>query len=326
MLAKRASVAATVAQNVEQKKLDSSLARSTARQRQFARGAGSSSLALAGLRGATLAAGGPFLAAAAAVTAFSKSVQNAASLQTSLNVFGETTGATAGQLQDAAQQAKDLGRDLTLPAVSASDAAEAFTELGKAGLSVEDSLAGARGVLQLATAAQIDNAQATELSASALNAFGLAGDQAIHVADLLTGAANEAQGSIADMGIALQQSSAAARQVGVNLDDTVAILTLLARNGLRGSDAGTSLRTAFLRLIRPTKNAARVCSISSTFGSGMRKGMFGLRSSPISELRSRASPGSSAMPHSRPSLDRTLSGPLPSSPGRECRASTTSRQ
>ena len=252
---KRANVSTTVEQNIAENKLASGNAKAIARQRQLAKGAASSSLALAGLRGATLAAGGPFLAAAAAVTAFSKSVQGAAALETSLNVFGETTGATADQLRDAGEQAKALGRDITLPSVSASDAAQAFTELGKAGLSVEDSLAGARGVLQLATAAQIDNAQATELAASALNSFGLAGDQAVHVADLLTGAANEAQGSIADMGIALQQSSAAARQVGVGLEDTVTMLTLLARNGLRGSDAGTSLRTAFLRLIRPTKNA-----------------------------------------------------------------------
>lgn len=255
---KRQNVAATVEQNIAQNASAHSDAAALARQRQLQKGALSSSLALGGLRGATLAAGAPFLIAAAAVTAFSKSVQSASGLQTNLNVFAETTGATAEQLKLAGEQAKILGRDITLPAVSATDAASAFTELGKAGLSVEDSLAGARGVLQLATAAQIDNAEATELAASALNSFGLAGNQAVHVADLLTGAANEAQGSISDMGIALQQSSAAARQVGVGLEDTVTILTLLARNGLRGSDAGTSLRTAFLRLIRPTKQASEL--------------------------------------------------------------------
>ena len=93
-----------------------------------------------------------------------------------------------------------------------------MTELAKAGLSVRDSLAGARGVLQLSAAAQIGIADATELSASALNAFQLAGGEAVHVADLLANAANNAQGSISDMGLALRQSAAVAKLVGISLE------------------------------------------------------------------------------------------------------------
>src|SRR5262249_46831754 len=161
-----------------------------------------------------------------------------------LAVFQATTQATAEELRNVSDAAKALGRDLTLPGVTAIDAAQAMTELAKAGLSVQDSIAGARGVLQLAKAAAIDNAQATELAASALNAFGLAGDQASHVADVLANAANEAQGSIVDVGIAFQQAAAIGHQVGLSFEDTTAFITELARAGLTGSDAGTSLRTA----------------------------------------------------------------------------------
>ena len=131
-----------------------------------------------------------------------------------------------------------------------------MTELARAGLDVQNSIIGARGVLELAAAAQISNADAATLVASGLNAFSLAGEDAVHVADLLANAANAAQGSISEMGAALQQAAAIAHQVGVSLDDTVVLLTLLAKNGLRGSDAGTSLRTSFARLIAPTKKAA----------------------------------------------------------------------
>ena len=102
----------------------------------------------------------------------------------------------------------------------------------------------------------ISNADAAALTASALNAFGLEGEDAVHVADLLANAANDAQGSISEMGAAMQQASAIAHQVGFSLDDTVATLTIFARHGLRGSDAGTSLRTALSRLIAPTHKAA----------------------------------------------------------------------
>lgn len=224
-------------------------------QSQLTRGAVAQSAAFAGLRGATLAASTPFIAGTVALIAFGKALKSATDLETELNVFQETTRATGDEMERVSATARQLGEDITLPGVSAGDAAQTFTELAKAGLSVEDSLSAARGVLQLATAAQIDNAAAAELTANALNAFGLAGTEAVHVADLLANSANASQGSIEDMGLALQQTAAVARQVGVSLDDTQALLTLFARNGLRGSDAGTSLRTALLRLVNPTREA-----------------------------------------------------------------------
>jgi len=55
----------------------------------------------------------------------------------------------------------------------------------------------------------------------------------------------------------LQQASAVARQAGLTLEQTVGVLTLFARSGLRGSDAGTSFRTAMIRLINPTAKAQK---------------------------------------------------------------------
>jgi len=212
---------------------------------------------LAGLRGAALSAQGAFVATAAAAIALTKAVQSSAQFTSSLNVFKVTAGATADQMERVSATAQQLGADMSLPGVTAQDAAEALTELSKAGLSVQDSIDGARGVLQLATAASIDNAQATELAASALNAFGLAGNQAVRVADVLANAANDSQGSIVDVGVALQQSAAVARQAGLSLEQTVSVLTLFARAGLKGSDAGTSFRTALIRLINPTAKAQK---------------------------------------------------------------------
>lgn len=224
----------------------------------LSRGAGATGLSMLGVRGATLAANSAFLAGAAAAVAFAKSIQLATQFSQELNVFKVTVGATADEMARVSAEARRLGRDVSLPGVSAQDAAEAMTELAKAGLSVQDAMDGARGVLQLATAAQLSNADATQLAASALNSFGLGGDQAVHVADLLANAANNAQGGIEDMGLALRQSAGVARQVGFSIEDTVSLLTLLARNGLQGSDAGTALRTSLIRLINPTTEARKV--------------------------------------------------------------------
>jgi TP901 family phage tail tape measure protein len=222
---------------------------------QLRRGVLATSLSFLGIRGATLAASAQFLAGAAAISIFAKALQSSSRFADQINVFRATSQATAEELQRVRDTARALGADISLPGVTAADAAESMTELAKAGLDVQQSIEGARGVLQLATAAAITNAQAVELAANALNAFQLTGRDATRVADVFANAANAAQGSIVDIGVAFQQSAAAGRQVGLSFEDTAAFLTVLAKNGLRGSDAGTSLRTALIRLIRPTDAA-----------------------------------------------------------------------
>ena len=220
------------------------------------RGVLSQTLGLAGLRGAVLGANSAFLLGAAGALTFFKSLQLAATLEQDLATFQVTTAATADEITRVAETARALGRDIRLPGVSASDAAESMLALAKAGLTVQEAIDGARGSLQLATAAEIDNASAATLVANALNAFGLSGAQAVNVADLLANAANASQGSIEDMGIALRQVAAVANQVGLSVQDTVAFLTQLAKAGIAGSDAGTTLRVALTRLVAPTAAAA----------------------------------------------------------------------
>lgn len=211
-------------------------------------GALSSGLSLFGVRGATLAASSGFLLAAAAVTTFAKSLQSAAQLETSLNVFRVNADATAEEMERVSAAAKALGRDITLPGVTASTAATAMLELARASLSVQDSIEGARGALQLATAAEISVSEATNIVAGSLNSFGLAGTEAVRVADLLAGAAKESQGSIEDLALGLQQVQGTAAEFGVSLDDTVTALTLLTKTGLSARQAGTGLNVALLRL------------------------------------------------------------------------------
>ena len=196
-------------------------------------------------------------AAIAAGLAMKSAVASTAAFEHQLNVFQATSSATSDEMQQIRDQAKALGADLSLPSTSAGDAARAMTELSKAGLSVKETLAGARGVLQLAAAAQIDVGTSAEFVATQLNAFGLSGSKATHIADLLAGASIAAQGEISDFAAAMQQTSAVAFQVGLNVEQTTGALTELAKAGLKGADGGTSLRTTLLRLAPTTKQAAQ---------------------------------------------------------------------
>ncbi len=199
-------------------------------------------------------AGGAGIAALGA--GFVTATRNAAELERSLDVLQAVTGATDSQIAALGAEAERLGASMELPAVTSQAAADAMLELSKAGLSIQNVLGGVEGVLQLATAANIDAGTAARIAASALNAFSLAGTEAVRVADLLAGASIAAQGDIGDMALALQQSAAVADQAGLSIDQLVAFITLLAKQGILGSDAGTSIRTSLLRLVPTTKEAA----------------------------------------------------------------------
>ncbi|EAF5010434.1 phage tail tape measure protein [Listeria innocua] len=158
-------------------------------------------------------------------------------------------------------QYKDALRELAIQQgtdtkYSALEAAQAQEELLKAGLSVKDVInGGLSGALSLATAGELDLASAAEIAATVLNAFK---DDNLSVADaanILAGAANASATGVEEMKMSLQQVSAVASGVGLSFDDTSTMLAVFAKNGLKGSDAGTSLKTMLQRL-HPTTKAA----------------------------------------------------------------------
>lgn len=144
---------------------------------------------------------------------------------------------------------------------SATEAAAAIENLSRAGVSTADILNGALdGALDLAASDGLAVADAAELAASAMTQFGLAGEDVSHVADLLAAGAGKAQGGVADLGAALNQSGLVAAQMGLSIDETVGSLTAFASAGLIGSDAGTSFRAMLLRLANPTQESAQLMS------------------------------------------------------------------
>lgn len=140
---------------------------------------------------------------------------------------------------------------------SATEAANAIEELAKAGLSTADILnGGLDGALALAAAGGLEVADAAQQTAIALKQFGLEGDDASHVADLLAAGAGKAVGDVSDLSAALAQSGLVANQTGLSIEETTGVLAAFADQGLLGSDAGTSLKT-MLQSLTPSSKAAR---------------------------------------------------------------------
>lgn len=185
-------------------------------------------------------------------------VKSAGDFEQGLNMLQAVTGATNDQMKAIHDEAIALGNDMSLPATSAQDAADAMTELAKAGLSVDDTMAAAKGTLQLATAAETDAGTAAQIVAGSLNAFHLQGADATKVADLLAAAANASSANMTDLAQGLQQGGFMFNATGQKIDDLTASLAILTNVGLTGSDAGTALKNAMVRLTNPTDKAAGV--------------------------------------------------------------------
>ena len=144
-------------------------------------------------------------------------------------------------------------------AFSAEEAAQGIEELAKAGVSTSDIMGGGlTGALDLAAAGALGVGDAAEISASALTQFKLSGDDIPHLADLLAAGAGKAQGSVSDLGAALNQSGLVASATGLSIEETTGTLAAFASAGLVGSDAGTSFKSMLQRLQNPSKQSAKV--------------------------------------------------------------------
>ena len=182
-------------------------------------------------------------------------VKAASDFESSMNGVKAVSNASEGDLKRLSDLALQLGRDT---AVSANDSARALEELVKGGVSVENIMSGAaKATVDLALAGKIDLASAATVAANALTLFGLSGKDLTRVVNDIAGVANATTVDVGDFALAMQQSGGVASQAGLSFDDLSKAIGVMAESGLRGSDAGTSLKTLLLNLTPTTENATR---------------------------------------------------------------------
>lgn len=187
------------------------------------------------------AVGGALLAAG-----FVAAVSTTAKFEARLSAVQAVSNATAGEMDLLRDKALQLGADT---AFSASESASAMEELVKAGLSVEDVLNGAAdATVALAAAGGVELTTAAEIAANAMNVFALSAEDMPKIADLVAAAANASAIDVADFAMSLQQSGAVANLVGLDFEDLALAITAMGNAGIKGSDAGTSIKTFLMRL------------------------------------------------------------------------------
>lgn len=190
----------------------------------------------------------PIVAAGGAATSV------AASFDDAMNQVQGALGDASADMDGLRDLALQLGADTVF---SATESAQAMVELAKGGLTEAQIKGGALAAsMDLAAAGQLNLADAAATTVQMMGSFGLGAGDATRIANALAGAANASSADVSDLTQAMSQCSAQAALAGWSLEDTAAALALFADHGVKGSDAGTSLKTMLQRLAAPTDQAA----------------------------------------------------------------------
>lgn len=163
------------------------------------------------------------------------------------------SGATGDDLDALTAKAKEMGATTKF---SASDSAEALKYMAMAGWDTSQMLDGLDGVMNLAAASGEDLGLVSDIVTDALSAFGMEAKQSSEFADLLASTASNSNTNVAMMGESFKYVAPIAGALGYSAEDTALALGLLANNGIKGSQAGTTLKNIMTGLSNPTKQSA----------------------------------------------------------------------
>lgn len=160
------------------------------------------------------------------------------------------TGAHGRQLQGLSSLAM---RESVRSQYSATAAANAEMLLGRASFKTNQIMKLLPATLDLATAAQGNLQETTTLMGETMLAFDLSASKGAHVADVLADATRNGAMSMDDIVQAMKYVGAAAYGSHQPLEDIVGLMKLMALHGVKGSLAGTTLRYALTRLVKPVR-------------------------------------------------------------------------
>lgn len=215
--------------------------------------------------------------AATAVTALGgAAIKVGSDFEAGMSEVQAVSGASGEALEQLKEKAKEMGAKTKF---SATESAEAMNYMAMAGWKTEEMLNGIEGIMNLAAASGEDLATTSDIVTDALTAFGMTAADSTHFADILAAASSNANTNVGLMGETFKYVAPLASSLGYSAEDTATAIGLMANAGIKGSQAGTALRSIMTRLAKPTKEsqaAMDALGLSITDSSGKMK--------PLSEI------------------------------------------
>lgn len=179
-----------------------------------------------------------------------KSVKTASEFEAAMSKVKAISGATGGDFKRLEDIAKKMGATTKFTAI---DSAEALKYMGMAGWKTDQMIAGLPPIMNLAAASGENLGTVSDIVTDSLTAFGMKATDAARFSDVLAAAATNSNTNVGLMGETFKYAAPVAGALGYSIEDTAVAVGLMANAGIKGSQAGTALRSAFTRLVKPTK-------------------------------------------------------------------------
>ena len=198
-------------------------------------------------------------------------VKTATDFEAGMSEVKAISGATGSEFDALRDKAIEMGAKTKF---SASDSADAFKYMAMAGWDASQMMDGIAGIMDLAAASGEDLATTSDIVTDALTAFGLQASDSAHFADVLAQASSKSNTNVGLMGETFKYVAPVAGALGYSIEDTAVAIGLMANSGIKGSQAGTALRSTITRLAKPVgeaKDAVEELKISITNADGTMK-------------------------------------------------------
>lgn len=233
-----------------------------------------------GLLQSPLVAAGVTISAGAGIA---DTVQTYADFEAAMSEVKAISGATSEEFAQFTDKANQMG---AVTKFTASESAEAFKYMAQAGWDAKEMMDGIEGLMSLAAASGEDLGTTSDIVTDALTAFGMSAKESGRFADVMAMAANATNTDVAKMGDTFKYVAPVAGALGYSIEDTAVAIGLMANNGIKASQAGTSLRSLLTNLTHPVgqaEDAINDLGISITNADGSVKPL----SQTLQELRSK---------------------------------------
>lgn len=178
-------------------------------------------------------------------------------LQKTGNTIQAVTNITDEQRASLEEYMRALNKDF--PFTNA-QIAQASLELARAGLTYEQMRGSLRDTLTLSLAGDIELGHAADLATNIMTAMRMPMETAEQsaaslkrIVDTLTYSANRSNTTVAQMGETFKYVAPIAAAAGMEVETIAGLSMTLANNGIKASEAGVALRSAIVRMVRPTK-------------------------------------------------------------------------
>lgn len=180
-------------------------------------------------------------------------LQTGMDFEAAMSQVEATSGASSEEMVQLTDKAKQMGATTKF---SASESAEAFNYMAMAGWKTGDMLDGIAGIMNLAASANADLGTASDIVTDALTAMGYAAKDSGRLADVMAAASSNANTNVELMGYTFKYAAPLVGALGYSMEDLAITTGLMANAGIKGEQAGTTMRAALTNLISPAKTAS----------------------------------------------------------------------